>query len=62
MDQDQFSEREQQLDQLYTFGIEFLTKIEDDICAQEDEISNLQDENKKYKDLHDKLKKILDGE
>ena len=62
MEQEQFREREQQLEQLYTFGMEYLKKIEDDISAQEKEISKLQAENKNYKDLQDKLKKILDGE
>ena len=62
MEQDQFNEREQQLEQLYTFGMEYLKKIEDDISAQEKEISKLQAENKNYKNLQDKLKEILGGE
>ncbi len=52
-------ERKTQFDQLFSFGVEWLGKIEKDICAQHDEIQSLKRDNDNYERLQKNLQQAM---
>ncbi len=59
MEQNQLDERKEQLDQLFSFGVEYLEKIKNDIRKQDEKISNLQSEITNYKNFRSDLEQVL---
>ncbi|MBR4152756.1 MAG: hypothetical protein IKT98_07340 [Selenomonadaceae bacterium] len=52
-------ERKAQFEQLYSFGVEWLGKIENDIRAQHEEIENLKADNANYERLQSALRQAM---
>ena len=54
-------ERKEQFEQLYSFGIEWIARIENDLRTQDAEIKNLKNDNNKYRKLEESLKNLMDN-
>ena len=54
-------ERKDQFEQLYSFGIEWIARIENDLRTQDAEIKNLKNDNNKYRKLEESLKNLMDN-
>ena len=54
-------ERKDQFEQLYSFGIEWIARIENDLRTQDAEIKNLKNDNNKYRKLEEGLKNLMDN-
>ena len=54
-------ERKEQFEQLYSFGIEWIARIENDLRTQDAEIKTLKNDNNKYRKLEEGLKNLMDN-
>lgn len=54
-------ERKDQFEQLYSFGLEWIARIENDLRIQDAEIKTFKNDNNKYRKFEEGMKNLMDN-